>query len=509
MSHSARLRQRRPKEPRFVQRSPLRTIIIGTIGSLLMMVGSFGIGWLAPISQLRLQQWVINLRYTDGAVVLCIILTAVGAMALTREWMRLSQKVNWAEASAKKWVTAAILSWTAPLLVAFPLFSRDVYSYFAQGRVYQSGLNPYESGVSSVNNFLQNGADQLWSQSPPPYGPVFLWIEDIVVRIAGDSPDTAFYLFRGVSLIGVALIAIFLPKLARMHGVNPTRAAWLCLANPMFLVHFIVSAHNDALMIGLMIAGIYVAARWRNVYGGLSGITLTTIAIAVKPIALLILPFIGLLWAGRGASWPRRFVYWFLTAAISLAELWALGMANGFGFDWVGALSTTGGVWIWYAPVGLLGFLLKLWGDSLGLPGGDLQSYLFKIGQMVGVLGAAVMAFVGRDEKIIRRLTIGLTLVVMLNPMIQAWYVVWLIPFFAATGIRADGHVDFFLLTTLFFMMWAVSDQLDVFPYLSLDLNMGRLVAGVVALVYGLYIMFIDPSTRRVFRREHRVSAII
>ena len=128
---------------------------------------------------------------------------------------------------------------------------------------------------------------------------------------------------------------------------------------------------------------------------------------------------------------------------------------------------------------------------------------------MAGVLGAAVLAFLGRDEKLIRRLTIALTLVVILNPMIQAWYVVWLIPFFAATGIRSDWHVDFFLLTTLFFMMWAVSDQLDVFPYLSLDINMGRLVAAVVALLYGLYIMFIDPSTRRVFRRSRRIGTIV
>lgn len=503
------LRKRRNREPRFVQRSPLRTVIMGTIGSVLLMFGSFGIGWLAPISSLRLHPWIISLRYTDGAVVMCIIVTSIGAMALTREWMRLSQKVDWASKSAKKWVTAAIISWSVPLMAAIPLFSRDVYSYFAQGRVYQSGLNPYESGVSSVNNFLQNGADQLWSQSPPPYGPVFLWIEGVVVGVAGDSPDVGFYLFRLVALIGVGLIAYFLPKLATLHGVNPTRACWLCLANPMFLVHFVVSAHNDALMIGLMMAAVYVAARWRNTAGGLGGITLTTLAVAVKPIALLILPFVGLLWAGRGASWPRRFLFWFLTAGVALLELWLMGLANGFGFDWVGALTTTGGVWIWYAPVGLAGFLIRLWGDSLGLPGGDLQSLVQKVGQMAGVLGAAVLAFLGRDEKLIRRLTIALTLVVILNPMIQAWYVVWLIPFFAATGIRSDWHVDFFLLTTLFFMMWAVSDQLDVFPYLSLDINMGRLVAAVVALLYGLYIMFIDPSTRRVFRRSRRVGTIV
>lgn len=509
VSHSVASAARTRTEPRFVQRSPMRTIVIGTIGSLLMMVGSFGIGWLAPISRLRQDPVIIALRYTDGAVVACIVMTALGAMALTREWLRLSQKIAHWGRPAKKWVTLAILCWVTPMLFSFPLFSRDVYSYYAQGRVYESGLNPYESGVSSVNNFFQSGADPLWSQSPPPYGAVFLWIEGLVVRVAGTSPDVAFYLFRLVALIGVALIAIFLPKLARMHGINPVRACWLCLANPMFLVHFVISAHNDALMIGLMMAGVWVSARWRTTAGGIGGITLVTLAIAVKPIAIITLPFIGLLWAGRGASWPRRILFWVLTLAVCLAQLWIMGRMNGFGFDWINGLKTTGGVWIWYAPVGALSFLGKVLVDSLGGPGGDVQSAIQKIGQLLGMLGAGIMALIGRDQTIIRRLTLALAFVVMFNPMIQAWYVVWLIPFFAATGIRADWHVDFYFLTTLFFMLWAVSDQLDVFPYLDLDLNMGRLVAIVVALVYAVYLMFLDPSTRRVFRRRHRGTAVV
>ena len=495
------------REPRYVRSSPLRTIILGTIGSLLMMIGSFGIGWLAPASPLRLMQWVIPLRFNETGVMVCIILTALGAMALTREWLRLSQKLpSWGEQS-KKWVTAAALCWMTPMIFAFPLFSRDVYSYFVQGKAYANGLNPYEDPTSAVNNFFQLGADQLWSESPPPYGPFIIWLQGEVVKLAGESPDAGFYLFRGVALIGVALTAFFLPKLARLHGVNPTRACWLCLANPLFLVQFVASAHNDALMIGFMVAGTYVAARWRTLWGGFGGITLITLAVAVKPLALVALPFIGLLWAGRHASWPRRLLFWSLSLALCIAELWVLGIANGYGFDWLKGLATTGGVWIWYAPVGALGFLSELWADAMGWNGALFKEVVFTTGQLLGMLGAGLLALFGRDERIVRRLALALACVVMLNPMIQAWYVVWLIPFFAATGIRRDWHVDFFFLTTLFFMLWAVSDQLDVFPYLEFDMNMGRLVAVAVALVYALYVMFIDPSTRRVFRRRRQETA--
>lgn len=495
-------------EPAFVHRSPLRTIVIGTLGSLLLTFGSFGIGWLAPSSAFRQSEFIISLRYTGGAVLTCIVVAAVGAMIMAREWLRLSQKVSWTDRRAGRWVWAAIISWTTPLLFSFPLFSRDIYSYFAQGHLYRSGLNPYESGVSSVNNFFQYGADPLWAQSPPPYGPVFMGLEGLVVDVAGADVDLGFYLFRLVAVLGCALIAYYVPRIAELHGVNPVRARWLCLANPMFLVHFIASAHNDALMIGLMLAGVYYAARWRNHLGGILGVTLVTLAVSVKPIGLVALPFIGLLWAGKNASWPRKFLFWFLSLALCVGELWAMGEMNGFGFDWIKGLSTTEGVWIWYAPVGAFGFLAGMFANAHGLHGGDIQAQIFKVAQMAGMLGAGLMALLTRDKKIIRSLAIALALVVLLNPMIQSWYVVWLIPFFAATGIRADWHVDFYFLTTVFFSIWAVSDQLDVFPYLDFDLNMGRLVASTIALVYGLYLMFVDPSIRRVFRRTREQPVV-
>ena len=112
--------------------------------------------------------------------------------------------------------------------------------------------------------------------------------------------------------------------------------------------------------------------------------------------------------------------------------------------------------------------------------------------------------FVGRDERIIRRLTWAFAAIVLFSPMIQAWYVVWLIPLFAVTGIRSDWQVDILFFLTVFFMIYAVSDQLDVFPYLDLDLSSGRLIAAVVALSYGVYLWFIDPATRRLFRGRYQ-----
>ena len=105
--------------------------------------------------------------------------------------------------------------------------------------------------------------------------------------------------------------------------------------------------------------------------------------------------------------------------------------------------------------------------------------------------------FTGRDERVVRRMTLAFAAIVVFSPMIQAWYVVWLIPFFAVTGIRPDWQADVLLFLTVFFMIYAISDQLDVFPYLDIDLGSGRTIAAVIGVAYGAYLWFLDPATRR------------
>ncbi len=494
---------------KYIYGSPLRTVIVGTLGSLLMMFGSFGVGWLADASPLNRLSFIIMLRYNVAGIIFCISLLAIGGMMLCREWLRLSQKLVVWRGSAQRWTWLAIICWTAPQLLAFPLFSRDVFSYFAQGRVMLAGMNPYEFGVSSINNFFQYGADPLWAQSPPPYGPVFLWLEQLVAWLAGNNIDAGIYMFRILALVGVGLIAYFVPKLAGLHDINGVRALWLLAANPLFIAQFVTAGHNDALMTGLALAATYYAAAHRNWKGGLAGTTLMTAAIAVKPIALVALPFIALFWAGRGASWPRKFCFGALTLGIFTAQMALMGWINGLGFGWVGALSTTGGQYIWYAPVGFISWgagsiAASLFGSGIEA---EVRDFVGSIGKMLGMVGALAIIFLGRDERLIRRIGYALAFVVLFSPMIQSWYLLWIIPFIAVSGIRTDWQLDFYFITTLFFMIYAISDQLDVSPYLQdFDTNMGRLLAVVISLAYACYLVFIDPATRRVLRRGHRSS---
>ena len=146
------------------------------------------------------------------------------------------------------------------MMFSVPLFSRDVYAYIGQGRLMVEGFNPYENGISALSNYFQLGADKMWTEAPVPYGQLFLWIEQFVVWATNVQPEASVMLFRLAALVGVVLCIIYVPKLAELHGVNPHRALWLTAANPLFLTNFIASVHNDALMIGLALAGLYYCA---------------------------------------------------------------------------------------------------------------------------------------------------------------------------------------------------------------------------------------------------------
>ena len=122
---------------------PQIAIIQGFVGSMLMLIGSFGVGWLSLASrELRQVPAIIWLRFEPVGAVVSVILLALGGMLLVRSWLRLGQRLEGWGPESKATLLTATFAWSAPMCFALPLFSRDVFAYIAQGQVMVAGLNP-------------------------------------------------------------------------------------------------------------------------------------------------------------------------------------------------------------------------------------------------------------------------------------------------------------------------------------------------------------------------------
>ena len=72
-----------------------------------------------------------------------------------------------------------LLLWVLPLLLAPPMYSRDVYSYLAQSEIALLGLDPYRVGPATglgLDHVFTLSVPNMWRETPAPYGPLFLWI---------------------------------------------------------------------------------------------------------------------------------------------------------------------------------------------------------------------------------------------------------------------------------------------------------------------------------------------
>lgn len=406
----------------------------GFLGSLFMTVGALGVGWF-PLSVDVLQWKAIEFLQTETlGLALTRSFVVVGAALLLQAWLVVGIDALHEKITQPATIFLTFASWCLPLLAAPPLFSRDVYSYYMQGKMQIAGFNPYESGVSVVDGWFQSGVDPLWGDAPTPYGPAYLLIERAVAYLSGDSAMVASYLFRAVAVIGVGLMLNYVPKLAKQHGINPIAATWLAVLNPLVVMHFIAGAHNDSLMVGLTCAALYLALTKKWFLATL----LATIALGMKPVAVVALPFIALIRAGAGANWPTRIRFGALTATVSLAILLGMSALAGTGpFGWVASLSTPGTVKSWLSPTTALGLLI---GGPIRLLGlGNHVDTAVTITRAIGSVALAVTLLYliakpqGRSGT--RGAALSFAALVALGPVVQPWYLMWSIPLLVVTGL--------------------------------------------------------------------------
>ncbi|MEU4167211.1 polyprenol phosphomannose-dependent alpha 1,6 mannosyltransferase MptB, partial [Streptomyces sp. NPDC026665] len=233
----------------------------------------------------------------SGRAVLGLVGVYFGVVLLIAAWALLGTVVRGPEPPAPRALLLVLATWAAPLLLAPPLFSRDVYSYLAQGAMVDAHIDVYAYGPARLGGPLAEEVAPVWRSTTTPYGPVFLAVARGLSALTRGEIPAGLLGMRVVALLGVALMAAALPRLARHSGADPAAALWLGALNPLVLLHLVAGAHNDAIMLGLLGVGL-VAARGRR---PALGIVLVTLAALVKaPAALGLVAVIALRGRGQG-----------------------------------------------------------------------------------------------------------------------------------------------------------------------------------------------------------------
>jgi alpha-1,6-mannosyltransferase len=470
--------------------------IPGLVGTALVAVGALGIGWLPLTSNMLANPLVSTLRSTVTGSLVARGLVIVGLAILLQAWLLLGSELlarqRHHDAPSVRQVLGVLGFWAAPLLLAPPMFSRDVYSYYVQGRVFGAGEDPTTTGIDVIPGWFDDGADPMWVESPTPYGPLFLLIERAVANFAHPNAYLGALIFRLVALAGVALIAYYVPKLAELHGIDPDRALWLGVLNPIVLMHFVAGGHNDALMVGLVVAGLALAAQQRCIWGAVA----VSLAVAVKPIALVALPFVGLLWSGRAGTWVDRIRSWLFAAIVLACTLASVFLVADAGRGVVSAaFGTPAGVLTWLSPTTALGKIVGAVTTWLGLTA-DATPVLAVIrlaGSVVAIGLVAVLILRPGGRSPVRGAALALGALVLLGPVVQPWYLLWFLPLFAATGLTARELRVAVVLTAAF----TVHGMIESTTNADNLFDIADIVTFVVAFAVVAVVLLASPRERR------------
>ncbi len=341
-----------------------------------------------------------------------------------------------------RWAVVTIALWVLPFLFVPPMGSRDVYSYACQGYLFANGLSPYEVGVATLPCPWLDAVSPIWRDTAAPYGPLFVLVTAAVVLLGG-SLTAVVVLFRLVAVAGVVTVVVCLPVLARRCGVPSGRALWVALAGPLVGAHLIAGPHNDALMIGLVVAGLaLVVVAARHPAAQLGAGALLGLAVAVKVTAVVVVPFAVLIAVSRPFRLGPAARAGGMVVGGALGAMVAITAASGLGVGWISGVVHVKDLVQFTSPPTAVGMTLTFVG-RLAVPGFDAVP-------AVRLLALAVLAVVliwlwlraARADKPVPAALHGAGLAfaatIALAPSFHPWYALWPLVLLAATTVRTN-----------------------------------------------------------------------
>ncbi|MDQ6914479.1 MAG: glycosyltransferase 87 family protein [Actinomycetota bacterium] len=211
-----------------------------------------------------------------------------------------------------RWGLAALLVAVMIVGLAPILLSKDAFLYLSYARLGAvHHLNPYvHPPAAAPHDTILRYID--WHRQVSPYGPLFTLA---TYPLALVSIPAALWLLK-LAAIGSALGVLALVWKCAERLARPALPAVLAVGlNPAFLVYGVGGAHNDFLMMLLLLGGLYLILSERYRLGGAA----LAVAVAVKAAAVPIAPFALLASRRRGRTVAAALVALACLGALTLA----------------------------------------------------------------------------------------------------------------------------------------------------------------------------------------------
>jgi alpha-1,6-mannosyltransferase len=497
-----------------------RTRLFGATGTVLMAIGALGAGARPVVQDPTFGVRLLNLPSRIQTV--SLTMTTTGAVMMTLAWLMLGRFALGDRRMSRSQLDRTLVLWVLPLLIAPPMYSKDVYSYLAQSEIARIGLDPYKVGPApglGLDHVFTLSVPSLWRETPAPYGPLFLWIGRGISALTGENIVAAVLFHRIVVLVGVGLIVWATPRLARRCGVAEVSALWLGPANPLLFMHLVAGIHNEAPMLGLMLAGTEFALRgidstrplapttvdgslswprgradwskWAPLGMLIAGAVLITMSSQVKLPSLLALGFVAMALACRwGGTVKAALLASGLLTTLSLAVMVIIGWASGLGFGWLNTLGTANVVRSWMSPPTLLALGTGQIGILLGL--GDHTTAVLSLTRAIGVFFIGVLVswlllavLRGRLHPV-GGLGVALGGTVLLFPVVQPWYLLWAIIPLATWATRRQFRTATIAITLVvgIFGPTANGDRFALFQIVDATLASAVIVLLLIMVTY-------------------------
>lgn len=471
-------------------------ILRGGLGYVLVACGGLVVSVVPASSAMARLPLVGELRETMPGRMFGLAVVVAGLGLAASAWLQLVRHVQRAHRPEKDrmvLVRRATVWWCVPLLLAPAMFSRDGWSYAAQGEMTRQGISPYVWTPSVLTGPIVEAVDPRWMDSLTPYGPVPL-IWGALAAHGTSDPWLLVVAYRGLSLVGLALLAYAVPRLASWAWRDPALASALVLPSPLMLAHGVAGVHNDVVMAGLVAVTLVVAIERSWVLGAVLG----GVAAAVKLPAGLVCIGVALVSLSATATRPQRVGRLGAVGALSVGSLVLIGAMAGVGVGWIHALGVPGEVRTPFSVTTQLGRLLSfvLACLDIGTAGIDPVAVLRLLGSAAVMWIAARVALrapTGVPAAGARAVALVLASALALSPVVHPWYLLWCLPILVTCHLTDRGS------TSLLHLSWLVG---LVAPLDSSLEGAGGAIIGAVVLIGG--IAGVQLATHRSVTSRHR-----